>query len=61
MSYNVVKKVEDYQQIICNIISYVLWLYEKRYIDERTKNELLKRCNPDEYAYMKGGDNHGKR
>ena len=36
--------MQELQQKICNIVSYVLWLYEKKLISERTKNELLKRC-----------------
>lgn len=39
------KELKEYQQRICNIICYVLWLYEKKFISERTKNELLKLCN----------------
>lgn len=53
MSYNVVKKVEEYQQIICNLISYILWLYDNKYISERTKNELLSRCE--------GSKDHGRK
>lgn len=44
MSYNVVKKEKELEQRICNIVAYVLWLYEKKLISERTMNELLKRC-----------------
>ena len=47
MSYDPVKKVKEYQQTICNIVCYVLWLYEKKLISERTKYELLKLCNPE--------------
>lgn len=43
--YNIKKEVEELQQKICNIISYVLWLYDKKLISERTKDELLKRCD----------------
>lgn len=46
MSYNVIKEKDELQQRICNIISYVFWLYEKGHITERTRNELLKLCNP---------------
>ena len=42
--YNIKKQVKDLQQKIWNIVSYVLWLYDKKLISERTKNELLKRC-----------------
>lgn len=46
MSYNPDTRIKEYQQIICNIINYTLWLYEKKYISERTMQELLKICNP---------------
>ena len=51
------KELKEYQQRICNIVCYVLWLYEKKFISERTKNELLKLCNhlPEE------GEVYGKR
>lgn len=45
MSYNPDKKIKELQQTICNIINYVLWLYEKKFISERTKDEILKICN----------------
>ena len=51
--YNPVKRVNELEQILCNLISYILWLYEKKYISERTKNELLKIINPN---MMKGGE-----
>ena len=51
--YNPVKEVNELKQIICNLISYILWLYDKKYITERTKNELLKIINPN---MMKGGE-----
>ena len=38
------KELKEYQQIIVNIICYTLWLYERKLISERTKNELLKMC-----------------
>lgn len=44
-SYNVIKENSELKQKICNIISYVLWLYDKKLISERTKDELLKRCD----------------
>ena len=40
------KEIEYYQQVICNLISYVLYLYEKHIITERTRDEILKICNP---------------
>lgn len=45
MSYNPDKKIKELQQIICNIVNYVLWLYEKKFISDRTKDEILKICN----------------
>ena len=42
------REVKELQQRICNIICYVCWLYEKKFISERTKNELLKLCNNSE-------------
>ena len=39
------KEIKELQQTICNVINYVLWLYEKKFISERTKDELLKICN----------------
>lgn len=57
MSYSPDKKIKEYQQIICNIVCYTLWLYEKKLISERTKDELLKICNPD----IKGSENYGRK
>lgn len=45
MSYNPDKKIKELQQTICNIMNYVLWLYEKKLVSERTKNEILKICD----------------
>lgn len=42
--YNIKREVKELQQKLCNVVSYVLWLYDKKLISERTKNELLKRC-----------------
>ena len=42
--YNIKREVKELQQKICNIVSYVLWLYDKKLISERTRDELLKRC-----------------
>lgn len=55
--YNIVKREQELQQRICNIISYTLWLYEKKLISERTKDELLKLCNP----ISKGSDYNESR
>ena len=51
MSYNPNEKIIELQQKICNIISYVLWLYEKKLISERTKDEILKICNGETKEY----------
>ena len=56
--YNPVKRVNELEQIICNLVSYILWLRDKNYITERTKNELLKIINPD---MMKGGEYNESR
>lgn len=56
--YNVTDNIEDIQQRLCNVISYVLYLYEKKIITERTRDELLKLCNPDVY---KEGIKYGRR
>ena len=46
MSYDSnTKEIIELQQKLCNIISYVLYLYEKKIISERTKDEILKICN----------------
>ncbi len=42
------RELKELQQKICNIVNYILWLYEKRLISERTKNEILKICNSSE-------------
>jgi hypothetical protein len=42
--YNIKNQVKELQQKICNIVSYVLWLHEHKYISDKTKEELLKRC-----------------
>lgn len=48
MSYDSnTKEIMELQQKLCNIISYVLYLYEKKIITERTKDEILKICNGD--------------
>ena len=39
------REVKELQQTIVNIIDYVLWLFEKKIISERTKDEILKICN----------------
>lgn len=44
-SYNVISENKELKQKICNLISYILWLYDKHLISERTKEELLKRCD----------------
>lgn len=44
--YKVLENIEEIQQRLCNVISYVLYLYEKNIITERTKKEILKICNP---------------
>ena len=51
--YNVIQEKEELQQIICNIISYILFLHSKHIITDRTKNEILKIC--------KGGETYDKR
>lgn len=51
--YNVVANLEDIQQILCNLVAYILWLFDNNYINERTKNELLKRINPEVYEKSK--------
>lgn len=55
--YNIIQNIEDTQQRLCNIIAYTLWLYEKKLISERTRDELLKLCNPDVY---KEGNRYGR-
>ena len=42
------REVKELQQRICNIVCYVMWLYEKKFVSERTKDELLKLCNSSE-------------
>lgn len=56
MSYNPDTRIKEYQQIIVNIINYTLWLYEKKYISEKTMQELLKLCNPS-----KGSESYESR
>lgn len=56
--YNILDNLEDIEQRLCNVISYVLYLYDKKIISERTRNEILKICNPDVY---KGSDYDGRR
>lgn len=57
--YNPVSELTIIQQRLCNLIEYILFLYEKKYISERTKNELLKRINPD--VDVKGGEDDETR
>lgn len=52
--YNIIDNIEEIQQRLCNVISYVLYLYDKKIITERTRDELLKICNPDVYAERNG-------
>lgn len=56
--YNYNSNIEDLQQTLCNVISYVIFAFEKGYISERTKDEILKIINP---GLMKGGEKYGKR
>lgn len=55
--YNAVSELTKIQQRLCNLISYILWLYDNNYISERTRDELLKRINPD---YKEGVHNEIK-
>lgn len=54
--YNNKLSVADFQQNLVNLIDYVLTIYNKGYITERTKDELLKRINPE----VKEGYSSGK-
>lgn len=56
--YNTESKINEIEQRLCNVVSYVLFLYEKNIITERTKNEILKLCNPEVY---KEGAFNGRR
>lgn len=56
--YNYNDNLEELQQTLCNVISYVIYAAEKGYITQRTKEEILKIINPE---LMKGGEKYGKR
>lgn len=45
------REIEELQQTICNILNYILWLYEKKLISERTKNEIIKICSGNKGEY----------
>ena len=47
--YDIRTEKENIEQRLCNVISYVLMLYRTHKIDEKTKNDLLKICNPNVY------------
>ena len=54
MSYDSnTKEIIELQQKLCNIISYVLYLYEKKIISERTKDEIIKICNGETKDYAR--------
>lgn len=49
--YNSESQIKEIQQRIANMVSYILFCYEKGYITERTKKEMLKILDPN-----KGGE-----
>ena len=53
--YNNKNSILDFQQNLVNLIDYIITIYNKGYITERTKDELLKRINP-----TLEGDNYGR-
>lgn len=56
--YNIVSEKQKLEQIICNIISYVLLLYRQGNITEKAKNDILNICNSD---ILKVGENNEQR
>lgn len=59
MSYNMQGELNELKQRICNLVSYIIWLYDEHYITQRTRDELLKRINPN--VFMKGGEDNESR
>lgn len=45
--YNEHSEILEIKQRLCELISYIIWLEENKHITQRTKEELLKRINPD--------------
>ena len=45
--YNIVSEKQKLEQILCNLISYVLLQYRKGNISEKAKNDILRICNSD--------------
>lgn len=60
--YDVKTEKQVLEQKICNIISYVIMLYRKGIISEKTKNDILRICNPDiTYKVYNGSEQRWKR
>ena len=55
--YNPVQEVNELKQILCNLISYIIWLRDNNYISDKTKDNLLNIINPE----MKGGETNETR
>ena len=56
--YNIVAEKQKLEQIICNIISYVLFLYKQGNITEKAENDILNICNSD---VLKVGESNEQR
>ena len=56
--YNIVSEKQKLEQIIFNIISYVLLLYRQGNITEKAKNDILNICNSD---ILKVGESNEQR
>lgn len=56
--YNIAAEKQKLEQIICNIISYVLFLYKQGNITEKAKNDILNICNSD---ILKVGESNEQR
>jgi len=56
--YNIAAEKQKLEQIICNIISYVLFLYKQGNISEKAKNDILNICNSD---ILKVGESNEQR
>lgn len=55
--YNIKSENAKLEQVICNIIDYVLFLYRKKIISERTKNDILNICKGGELDEQRRNNN----
>ena len=55
--YNIKSENAKLEQVICNLIDYILFLYRKKIISERTKNDILNICKGGELDEQRRNNN----